>query len=99
MIRTWEDGTDKPRERYLLLYRRIFPERQKDGADLPGADPEAVLQRARHIPAAPSSPPQLRRVPFRPDGRVAFADKLLALQRQVDDMKEQLERLLGEAGE
>ena len=102
MIRTWEDGEHAPRERYLLLYRRVFPgEWPVNGAapDLP-PDPAAVLERARQAPGR-AELAALQLAAFR-SGRldlVAFADKLLALQRQVDGLAEELKRSLGEAGE
>jgi hypothetical protein len=102
MIRTWEDGEHAPRERYLLLYRRVFPgEWPVNGAaPEPGPDPAAVLKRARQAPGRDEIA-ALQLAAFR-SGRmdlVAFADKLMALQRQVDTLAEELRRGLdGAAG-
>lgn len=97
MIRTWEDGEHAPRERYLLLYRRVFPGEWP--ANGPAPDPAAVLERARQAPGR-AELAAMQLAAFR-SGRmdlVAFADKLLALQRQVDELAEDLKRSLGEAG-
>lgn len=101
MIRTWEDGKHEPRERYRLLYKRVFAgEWPVNGAaPVPVQDPEALLERARRVPGREEIA-ALQLAAFR-SGRmdlVAFGDKLLALQRQVDALTEELKRGLGEAG-
>jgi hypothetical protein len=102
MIRTWEDGGHAPRERYLLLYRRVFPGEWPANGSAPDSlpDPAAVLERARQAPGREGLA-ALQLAAFR-SGRmdlVTIAGKLLALQRQVDELAEDLKRSLGEAGQ
>lgn len=100
MIRSWEDGEHAPRERYLLLYRRVFPGEWPVNGPAPDfpPDPAAVLERARQVPGhAELAALQLAAFHSGRMDLVAFADKLLALQRQVDELAEDLKRSLGEA--
>ena len=99
MINAWERDARPPSDRYLLLYMRIFrPHPNGNGAHPPGTDPAVVLERAAQT-SGRAEIAALQLAAFR-EGRmdlVAAFDKLLALQRQVDDLTEELKRGLGEA--
>lgn len=54
MIHGWETGRHEPRERYLLLYQKLFPgvlTVNGVAQHLPAADPAAILDRARNMPS------------------------------------------------
>ena len=93
MINAWERNARPPSDLYLLLYRRIF-----HGAN-GSADPAEVLHRAALAPGR-AEIVALQLAAFRSGQMdlVAFTDKLMGLQRQVDELAEDLKRRLGEDG-
>lgn len=95
MIRTWEDGKHSPRERYRLLYRRVFPgEWNREGADAP--DPAAVLKRALRAPGdAELSALENAAQPGEPS-REEMREAIRDLKRQVDALSVRLAELLRE---
>jgi hypothetical protein len=86
MIRSWEGGAHKVSERYLLLYRRVFPEEWPVNGTAP-PDPAAVLERARRVPGDAA---------IDAIGDPAVRAVLAGLKQQVEVLGKMLEDMLGE---
>jgi transcriptional regulator with XRE-family HTH domain len=100
MISAWETGKHRPSKRYLYRYREVFPDFAWPGGNSAASAAAEVLRRARQAPGR-AELAALQLAAFR-SGQAelaAFAAKLLGLQRQVDELAENLERMLGEAGQ
>lgn len=91
MIGDWEKGRHKPSERYLYLYRNVFPGFAWDGTTPP--DPAEVLGRAQGTAGRTAALEAAALASGRPD-LIAMAETLAAVQRQVDALTEGLGALL-----
>jgi hypothetical protein len=101
MIRDWERGRFAPSDRYLHLYRVVFPELAGTNGAGPAPDPAGVLAQTRQVPGRAELAALQRRALRSGNAElVTLAGALMSLQRQVSDLAAHLERLLGDdAGE
>lgn len=98
MIRTWEDGSHRLSERYLLLYRRVFPGWRVNGTVLHDPDLGAVLERARRIPG-PVEIDAMEAAAARDERSAALFARIRDMERQLGALREAAEELFGAGDE
>lgn len=91
MIGRWEAGLHVPQERYLLLYRKVFPGWRVNGTVPHGPDPQAVLDRARRLPGSTAALEAAAEAAGKPE-LAAMAAAMKDLEQQIAVLRDRLEQ-------